>query len=77
MELFGKIAAAKLRPIAAWMSAIPDTIRRLIISFSRYDIIAIGALKVDRLPENMATEIPALCLHQKRMHSNDIASCSP
>lgn len=41
-----KLPRLELHPIAAWMPAIPDTIRRLIISFScYYDIIVVGAPK--------------------------------
>lgn len=75
-KLVGKIAASELHPIAAWMPAIPDTIRRLIISFSRYDIVVVGALKENRYPRTWQPRSRHYVCTEKGMHSNDIASCS-
>lgn len=59
------------------MPAIPDTIRRLIISFScYYDDIVVGAPKNRYNGEHGSRDPAYYVCAEEGMHSNDIASCS-
>lgn len=68
-KLPGRTATTGLHPIAGWMSAIPDAIRRLIISFSRGGIAALASCTPGGLLSGYAApEIwPALYLRQERV----------